>query len=86
MKIVTKQIDKTTKSKDKYLVYLMDFNGRPLTCKIAYGEENKDILVGMLLNKYFTTTDLVGNKINKDSSKFIEEVTYEDYLKLKEEI
>jgi len=88
MKIVVKQTDilKATWWKgvtvEQYMVYLMDANGRPLSCEIVYGKAAKNDLVNELLNEYFVPSDWENNKNTFDVSSIVEEVSYEDFIKL----
>jgi len=90
MKIVVKQTDilKGTWWKgstvEQYMVYLMDANGRPLTCEIVYGKAAKNDLVNDLLVEYFTPMDWENNKNTFDVSNIVEEVSYEDFITLSE--
>ena len=89
MKIVVKQIDElrgTTRPRGKiveeYLVYLMDDTNRPLSCEIVYGKAAKNDLVGDLLIEHFVPTDWENNKDTFGIEGIVEEVSYNDYLKL----
>lgn len=90
MKIVVKQTDilKATWWKgvtvEQYMVYLMDANGRPLTCEIVYGKAAKNDLVNEILLEHFIPMDWENNKNMFDVSNIVEEVTYEDFIKLAE--
>ena len=90
MKIVVKQTDilKATWWKgvtvEQYMVYLMDVNGRPLTCEIVYGKAAKNDLVNELLNEHFMPSDWENNKNTFDVSSIVDEVSYEDFIKLME--
>lgn len=90
MKIVIKQTDVLNATwwkgvtVEQYMVYLMDGNGRPLTCEIVYGKAAKNDLVNELLNEHFLPTDWENNKSTFDVSNIIEEVSYEDFIKLAE--
>lgn len=89
MKIVIKQTDElrgTTLPKGKiveeYLVYLMDDTRRPLSCEIVYGKAAKNDLVNNLLIEHFIPMNWGDNKITFDVSSIVEEVSYDDYVKL----
>ena len=88
MKIVIKQTDilKATWWKgatvEQYMVYLMDVNGRPLTCEIVYGKAAKNDLVNDLLIEHFIPMNFGNNKSTFDVLNIIEEVSYEDFIKL----
>lgn len=89
MKIVVKQTDElrgTTqpvgKIVEEYLVYLMDDTGRPLSCEIVYGKAAKNDLVRDMLVDHFVPNDWVNNKESFDAESIVEEVSYEDYVKL----
>ncbi len=90
MKIVVKQTDilKATWWKgvtvEQYMVYLMDANGRPLTCEIVYGKAAKNDLVNNILVEHFVPKDWENNKNTFDASSIVEEVSYEDFIKLTE--
>jgi len=93
MKIVVKQIDELvgrtkqlTKVVEEYLVYLMDHNGRPLSCDIVYGKAAKNDLVNELLVEHFIPSDWENNKEYFDASSIVEEVSYDEYMKLTKEI
>lgn len=94
MKIVVKQTDElrgTTqpvgKIVEEYLVYLMDDSGRPLSCEIVYGKAAKNDLVNDMLIEHFIPTDWENNKEFFDVLNIVEEVSYNDYVKLsKQEI
>ena len=90
MKIVVKQTDilKATwwegVTVEQYMVYLMDTNGRPLTCEIVYGKAAKNDLLNEILLEHFIPKDWENNKNTFDVSNIVEEVTYEDFIKLAE--
>jgi len=92
MKIVVKQTDvlKATYWKgnvvEQFMVYLMDASGRPLSCEIVYGKAAKNDLVNDLLVEHFVPTDWENNKSRFDSTSIVEEVSFEDYMKLTEEV
>ena len=94
MKILVKQTDElrgTTQPKGKiveeYLVYLMDTTNRPLSAEIAYGKAAKNDIVNNLLIEHFIPADWNNNKDSFDVSKIVEEVSYDEYVKLsKQEI
>lgn len=93
MKIVVKQTDElrgTTQPKGKiveeYLVYLMDDTGRPLTCEIVYGKAAKNDMVNNLLVEHFLPLDWENNKATFDVSSIVEEVSYDEYVKLSREV
>ena len=93
MKIVVKQTDElrgttqpTGKIVAEYLVYLMDHTGRPLSCEIVYGKAAKNDYVNQLLVEHFIPTDWENNKESFDVSSIVEEVSYEDYVKLSKEV
>lgn len=89
MKIVVKQTDElrgTTQPKGKiveeFLVYLMDDGGRPLSAEITYGKASKNDLVNSLLVEHFLPVDWENNKESFDISNIVEEVSYDEYVKL----
>jgi len=91
MKIVVKQTDilNATYWKgnvvEQYMVYLMDTSGRPLSCEIVYGKAAKNDLVNNLLVEHFVPTDWENNKESFDASSIVEEVSFEEWMKLETE-
>ena len=93
MKIVVKQTDElrgttqpTGKIVEEYLVYLMDDGGRPLSAEITYGKAAKNDLVNSLLVEHFLPVDWENNKEAFDVASIVEEVSYEDFVKLSKEV
>lgn len=91
MKIVVKQTDELKSSKqhlgfdkivEEFFVYLMDDNGRPLSCEIAYGKANKNDLVNELLLDHFVPNNWENNKDIFNIEDIITEVSYKEYLEL----
>lgn len=91
MKIVVKQTDELTSNKhhlgfqkivEEYFVYLMDDNGRPLSCEIAYGKAKKNDLVNGLLLEHFVPNDWENNKDDFNVEDIVEEVSFEEYMEL----
>ena len=90
MKIVVKQtgvLNATYKGNvvEQYLVYLMDVTDRPLSCEIVYGKAAKNDLVNDLLVENFLPADWENNKEAFDTSSIVEEVSFEDFMRLETE-
>lgn len=91
MKIVVKQTDVLNATYwkgnvvEQYLVYLMDVTDRPLSCEIVYGKAAKNDLVNNLLVENFLPTDWENNKEAFDTSSIVEEVSFEDFMRLETE-
>lgn len=81
MKILVKETDKLKGSNGKeiseYLVYLMDDTKRPLMCEIVYGKASKNDLIRLILNEHFLSYNN-----NLDIQNIVEEVSYNDFIKL----
>lgn len=90
MKIVIKQTNElkgtnplfVDKIVEEFMVYLMDDNGRPLSCEIAYGKAAKNDIVNGMLLEHFIPTNWENNKNVFNVKDIIEEVSYDEYMEL----
>ena len=74
MKIVTKQIEENS---SKYIIYLMDDNGKPLNAEIVTNEHDKRDGIYQLLEEHFAPEDY---DTKESLLSNVEEISYEQYI------